>query len=220
MGVSIMRKVVMFNRVSVDGFFAGPNGEIDWFIVDPELDRALHEMSQPGVAPADTVLLGRVTYQLFESFWPEVAADPEAPKEARTIADELNRMTKVVFSKTLKDVSWQNTRLVKGNVTEEVSRLKQEKGSDILIFGSGTIVQQLTAEGLINEYLLAVTPVVLGTGKPLFKDVKKLNLELLEAKKFKSGNVLLHYETEKGVPYFLQIREANDYRTKLCNFRG
>ncbi|AKB77418.1 Dihydrofolate reductase [Methanosarcina horonobensis HB-1 = JCM 15518] len=190
----------MFNRISIDGFFAGPNGEIDWFIVDPELDKALHEMGQPDTDLPGTVLLGRVTYQLFESFWPKVAADPEAPEEARATAEELNRMTKVVFSKTLKEVSWQNTRLVKGNVTEEVSRLKQEKGSDILIFGSGTIVQQLTSEGLIDEYLLAVTPVVLGAGKPLFKGVKKLNFKLLETKNFKSGNVLLHYETEKRTP--------------------
>ena len=198
--MGIMRKVVMFNRISVDGFFAGPNGEIDWFIADPELDKALHEMGQPGVAPPDTVLLGRVTYQLFESFWPKIAADPDVPIEARIMADELNRMTKVVFSKTLDDVSWENTRLVKGSVTEEVSRLKQEKGSDILIFGSGTIVQQLASEGLIDEYLLAATPVILGTGKPLFKNVKKLNFKLLETRNFKSGNVLLHYETEKGMP--------------------
>lgn len=189
----------MFNRVSVDGFFAGPNGEIDWFIADHELDRALHEMRQPNAALPDMVLLGRVTYQLFESVWPKVAADPEAPREARAIADELNQMTKVVFSKTLKEVTWENTRLVKGNVAEEVSRLKQEKGSDILIFGSGTIVRQLTAEGLIDEYLFAVTPVILGIGKPLFKDVKKSNLKLLETRSFKSGNVLLRYGTEKGI---------------------
>ncbi len=183
----------MFNRVSVDGYFAGPNGEIDWFVVDPELDKALHEMRQPNAVLPDTVLLGRVTYQLFESYWPKVAADPNAPKEARIIADELNQMTKVVFSKTLKEVSWENTKLVKGDVTKEVGRLKQEKGSDILIFGSGTIVQQLTAGGLIDEYLFAVTPVILGVGKSLFSGVKKLDFELLEARNFKSGNVLLHY---------------------------
>lgn len=189
-----MRKVIMFNRVSVDGFFAGQNGEIDWFIVDNELDKALHEMRQPDAVSPDTVLLGRVTYQLFESVWPKVAADPKAPIEARTIADELNQMTKVVFSKTLKEVSWENTKLVKGDVAKEVDRLKQGKGSDILIFGSGTIVQQLTAVGLIDEYLFAVTPVILGVGKSLFNGVKKLDLELLETRNFKSGNVLLHYK--------------------------
>lgn len=184
----------MFNRVSIDGYFAGQNGEIDWFIPDPELDKALHEMGRPGAVAPDTVLLGRVTYQLFESHWPKVADDPNAPKEARIIADELNRMTKVVFSNTLKEVSWENTKLVKGDIAKEVGRLKQGKGSDILIFGSGTIVQQLTASGLIDEYLFAVTPVILGAGKSLFSGVQKLDLELLEARNFKSGNVLLHYK--------------------------
>jgi dihydrofolate reductase len=189
-----MRKVIMFNRVSVDGFFAGPNGEIDWFVRDPELDIALHEMGQPGPVPPDTLLLGRVTYQLFESVWPKVATDPKATIEARNTADELNRMTKMVFSKSLKDVSWENTILVHGDVTKEVSRLKQGKGSDILVFGSGTIVQQLTDVGLIDEYLLAVTPIILGEGKLLFKGVKKLGLAPLETRRFKSGNVLLHYK--------------------------
>lgn len=192
-----MRKIVMINRVSIDGFFAGPNGEIDWFVRDPELDKALHEMSHLDAGPPDTVLLGRVTYQLFESVWPQIAADPNSSKEARVTADELNQMTKVVFSKTLKEVSWENTKLVKGNVAKEVDRLKQEKGSVILIFGSGTIVQQLTAGGLIDEYLFAVTPVILGAGKSLFTGVKKRDLEFLEARSFKSGNALLHYKIGK-----------------------
>ena len=90
-----MRKVIMFNSVSVDGYFAGPNGEIDWLIRDPELGKALHEIvEQPGVVAPGTVLLGRVTYQLFESIWPKIAADPKAPKEAQTTAEELNQMTK------------------------------------------------------------------------------------------------------------------------------
>ena len=187
-----MRKVILFNRVSLDGFFAGPNGEIDWFIQDPEVDKAAHELMQP-----DTLLMGRVTYQLFESYWPHVATDPAAPKEARTLANELNQMTKVVFSTTLKEVTWENSILVKGDITKEVKKLKQGEGPDIAIFGSGTIVQQLADEGLLDEYLIVVTPVVLGTGKPLFKGVKKFTLELLEARDFKSGNVLLHYRIEK-----------------------
>lgn len=185
-----MRNIIMLNRLSIDGFFAGPNGDIDWFIHDPEVDQAAHEMMQP-----DTVLLGRVTYQLFESYWPHVATDPKTSKEARVIADELNQMTKVVFSKTtLKKVSWENSNLVTGDVTTEVKALKQGHGADITIFGSGTIVQQLAKEGLIDEYLMVVTPVVVGTGKPLFKDVQKINLELVETRDFKSGNVLLHYK--------------------------
>jgi dihydrofolate reductase len=188
-----MRKVIMLNRVSLDGFFAGPNGEIyDWFISDPEVDKAAHEMAQ-----ADTILFGRVTYQLFESVWPKVADDPNAPKEARITANEVNKMTKVVFSNTLKEVTWENSKLFKGNLAEEVRKLKQGNGPDILIFGSGTIVKQLADEGLLDEYLFVLTPVILGAGKSLFKDVKKFNLELLEARDFNSGNVLLHYKTDK-----------------------
>src|SRR5262245_51203895 len=130
-----MRKIVMLNRISIDGFFAGPKGEIDWFIQDPEVDKAAHELMQP-----DTLLLGRVTYQMFESHWPPVARDPNAPAGARKLANELNELTKVVFSKTLKEVTWENSKLLKGHVAEEVRELKQGAGPDITIFGSGTIV--------------------------------------------------------------------------------
>lgn len=188
-----MRKVIVFNRVSLDGFFAGPNGEShEWFINDHEVDKAAHKMMQP-----DTILFGRITYQIFENYWPKVTTDPNAPKEARATAEELNDMTKLVFSKTLKEVTWQNSTLMKGNLADEVRELKQGNGPDMVIFGSGTIVQQLTDEGLIDEYLLVVTPVILGAGKSFFKAVKKRNLKLLETKDFKSGNVVLHYKTEK-----------------------
>jgi dihydrofolate reductase len=183
-----MRKVFLFNRISMDGFYAGPNGEIDWFIHDPEVDKATHEIMH-----ADTMLLGRVTYQMFESYWPHVKEDPNEPKEAKVLADELDQMTKVVFSKTLKEVTWENSRLVKDHVAEEVRKLKQGEGADIVIFGSGSIVQQLAGEGLIDEYLILITPVILGTGKLMFKDVKKSNLELLETRSFNTGNVLLHH---------------------------
>jgi dihydrofolate reductase len=99
----------------------------------------------------------------------------------------------IVFSKTLKEVTWQKSKLVEGNLIKEIHKLTQGEGPDIVIFGGGTIVQQLTNEGLIDEYLIAVMPVILGTGKSLFKNVKKCNLELLEARDFNSGNVLLHY---------------------------
>jgi dihydrofolate reductase len=187
-----MRKVVMFNRVSVDGFYAGADGNIDWFITDQEVDKSIHALMHP-----DTMLLGRITYQLFESVWPAVAVNPNAPKEAKTTANEVNQMAKIVFSKTLQQITWEHARLIQGNLIEEVRSLKQGDGADFVIFGSGTIVQQLADEGLIDEYLIAVTPVVLGTGKLLFNDVKKFNFELLGAKSFDSGNVLLHYKSGK-----------------------
>lgn len=190
-----MRKIVMINWISVDGLFSGPNGEIDWTVRDPEVDKALHEPSsaQPESTGSDTMLLGNTTYTMFENSWPQIAKDPNAPEELHKLADEVIGMTKIVFSRTRKDVTWENSKLFRGNLIEEAKKLKQADGGPIIIFGSSSIVQQLSDAGLIDEYFLAVTPVVLGEGKPLFRDVKKLNLRLLEARHFKSGNVLLRY---------------------------
>jgi dihydrofolate reductase len=123
--------------------------------------------------------------------------DPNAPKEMKAVAEELTNMTKIVFSKKLKEAAWENTKLFDGNLVEVVRKLKDEEGSDILIMGSGTIVQQLANEGLIDEYLFIITPVVAGEGKLLFKDANQFGLTLVETKAFKSGNVLLHYELKK-----------------------
>lgn len=192
-----MRRIVMINWISLDGFFAGPNGELDWVIQDPEVDKAVREPA-PGQSPSQskgpgTLLLGNVTYTLFENSWPNIAKDPNAPEAMHKVADEVTRMTKLVFSRTRQDVWWENSKLLNGNLIGEVQKLKQAGGTDILIFGSGTIVQQLSNERLIDEYLMIVTPVVLGQGKPLFEDVKRLNLHLLQARHFESGNVLLRY---------------------------
>ena len=184
-----MRKVIVFNRVSIDGYFAGPNGEIDWFVHDPEVDKAAHARMHP-----DTVLFGRVTYRMFEGYWPGVGKNANATREERALSDELDQMTKVVFSNTLKEVTWVNSRLIKGDVPGEVRKLKQGDGPDMVIFGSGTIVEQLTREGLIDEYMIVVTPVILGAGRPLFGSLDRINLNLLEARSFPSKNVLLHYE--------------------------
>jgi dihydrofolate reductase len=185
----------MINWISIDGFFAGPNGEIDWIVRDPEVDKALHEPrpGRPESTGSDTMLLGNTTYTMFENSWPPIAKDRNAPDDLRKLAHEVIQMTKIVFSKTRKEVTWENSKLFKGNLIEEVEKLKRADGSEIIIFGSGTVVQQLSNAGLIDEYLIAVTPVVLGNGKPLFQDVNRLNLRLVEARNFKSGNVLLRY---------------------------
>jgi dihydrofolate reductase len=194
-----MRRIIMFNWVSIDGYFAGPDGEINWIIRDPEVDQALRESGADGALSesggSDTMLLGNVTYTLFENSWPAIANDPNAPEVLHTMAEEVTRMTKVVFSQSRKEVTWENSKLFHGNLVEEVEKLKQGEGSPILIFGSGTIVQQLTDAGLIDEYFIAVTPVVLGNGKPLFGNVNTRSLRLLEARHFDSGNVLLRYTT-------------------------
>jgi dihydrofolate reductase len=139
------------------------------------------------------MLLGHVTYTLFENSWPQIASDPNAPEELHKLADEVIGMNKIVFSRTRKEVNWKNSKLFHGNLVEEVARLRREDGTDIIIFGSGTIVQQLTDAALIDDYFLVLTPVVLGEGKSLFSGVQKHNLHLFDVQHFKSGNVLLHY---------------------------
>jgi dihydrofolate reductase len=173
----------------LDGFYAGDDGSIDWFIHDFEVDKAAHQLMSP-----DTLLFGRETYQQFESFWPAQADNPDAPPPAKKMSHELNNMTKIVFSKSLKEVTWENSTLVSDDIAAAAQKVKEGEGADIAIFGSGTIVQQLADAGLIDEYLIVVTPVILGSGQALFEGYKPLDLELSESRSFSSGNVLLHYK--------------------------
>jgi len=185
-----MRKLIVSNYLSLDGFFAGPDGEIDWFV----WDRETAEYSRGLLRSVDTILFGRVTYELMAGYWP--TATP--PEEDPVIIDAMNGLPKVVFSRTLEKVEWSNSRLVKGDIAEEASRMKREPGRDMVIFGSGSIVSAFAQRGLIDDYRIFVNPVVLGSGKPLFKGLReRLKLRLSGARKFRCGVVLLHYETEK-----------------------
>jgi dihydrofolate reductase len=185
-----MRKVFVSEMVTLEGFIAGPHGEIDWHMADDEFQ----EFAIAQLQTMDAMLFGRVTYELMASYWPTPAAMADDP----IVADGMNNLLKVVFSKTLDKVEWNNSRLAKGNMAEEVSKLKQQSGKDIAIFGSGSIVSALTELGLIDEYRILVNPVVLGSGIPLFQGVtKSVNLKLLRTKTFKTGVVLLHYEPER-----------------------
>ncbi|CAG0971283.1 dihydrofolate reductase [Methanosarcinales archaeon] len=188
-----MRKISVFNHVTVDGFFAGPNGEIDWFKVikkDDEWDKYTHEQSSRS---GNTLIFGHTTYEMMKSYWPT----PDAIKNDPDMSRVVNNSLKIVFSKTLQSVeegpNWKNIMLFYEIKREEIIKLKEEEGEDFTILGSGSIVQQFANHGLIDEYQLAIVPVVLGVGKSLFKDVKKMNLKLLEAKTFKNGIVLLTY---------------------------
>lgn len=190
-----MRKIVMFNRITLDGFFAGAHDEIDWFVMDPEVDKTLHEVMRP-----DTVLFGRKTYEMFASYWPHVKDNPSAHEGERAMSQELSKMTKVVFSKSVHNSTWENSLFFKEGLVEEVENLKQAEGGDIAIFGSGSIVQQLATKGLIDEYLFVVTPVALGAGKTLFDGMERTGFALVDTKAFKkSGNVLLHYKKGMAV---------------------
>ncbi len=181
-----MRKIIVSNHATLDGFFAGPDGEIDWFVWDDETaddDKNL-------LRSIDTILFGRVTYELMAGYWPTVTT------EDPIVAEVMNNLPKIVFSKTLEKVEWQNSRLVRGNIAEEITILKRQPGKDMVIYGSGSIVSTLSQLGLIDDYRLFVNPVILGSGKPLFKDLKnRINLKLLDAKTFASGTVSLHYQS-------------------------
>lgn len=185
-----MRKVMMFNMVSLDGFFEGPSQEIDWHVVDEEFNQyAVDQFST-----MDTILFGRITYLLMASFWPT----PTAVKEDPLTAKLMNETAKIVFSRSLENADWQNTTLIKGDAAEEIEKLRQLPGRDMMIFGSGQLVSSLAPLGLIDEYRLMVNPVILGSGNPLFSGLKeRLHLKLMDSKSFRSGNVLLTYQPER-----------------------
>lgn len=189
-----MRKVIVFNLVSLDGYFAGVDGNIDWHQVDDEFIKfAIEQTSEFG-----GIIFGRTTYELFESFWPQTLKDPKTSPDDRKIAQIIDDIWKLVFSKTLKEVTWKNSKLYHEIDPEEVKRWKQYDGKDLVIFGSGTIVQQFTNLGFIDEYRLLVNPVILGKGKPMFANVEDQHkLKLTNTQTFGNGNVLLYYKTTK-----------------------
>ncbi len=188
-----MRKIIVTMWMTLDGFIAGPNGEMDW--VGAFYDEAMGNYEYDLVSAADTLLLGRVTYQSFASAWPHVPENPNAPKGEVEYAHRLNAMRKIVFSRTLSHAEWNNSTLLKEIVPEDISKMKQEPGRDMVIYGSASIVRALTNLGLIDEYQLLVHPIILGSGKPLFKDIEhRVNLKLVNTRTHPSGVVILHYQ--------------------------
>jgi len=197
-----MRRIVMFNRVTADGYFAGVDGNLNWVVPDQELDRSAAAAIER--ADTDTILFGRRTYELFEAFWSRAIDDsPTSPDphdagrrspEMRVMARMLNEMTKLVFSRTLKEVTWRNSRLVRELDPRAIEAMKQQSGKDMIVFGSGSIVSQLTQHGLIDEYQFVVSPILLGSGRALISRVSRsVRVDLQEAKKYPSGNVMLRY---------------------------
>jgi len=184
-----MRKVFLFMMVTLDGFFEGPDHEIDWHNVDEEFNEfAIDQLNE-----VDALLFGRVTYQGMVSYWPTQFAKENDP----IIADKMNTIPKFVFSTTLDKVEWSNARLVKEHIAGEVSQLKHEQGRDLAIFGSAKLAVSLLQMGLLDELRIMVNPVVLGNGKPLFTGIHdKVNLKLIKIRTFRSGNVLLYYQPE------------------------
>ena len=184
-----MRNLVVFNNVTLDGYFSGPGGDLSW-AHRPDEDAEWNAFVAENAGSGGLLLLGRITYELMASYWPTPAAMNSFPDVARG----MNSLTKVVFSRTLDKASWSNTKLMKGNLTEEVRAMKKEPGEDIVILGSGSIVSQLAPERVIDEYQVVVNPVVLGKGRTMFDGIKgKLPLKLTRTRTFSNGNVLLYY---------------------------
>ncbi|MHB8598498.1 MAG: dihydrofolate reductase family protein [Ktedonobacteraceae bacterium] len=191
-----MRKLIVTMWVTLDGFVAGPNGEMDW--VGSHYDEAMGKYEDDIVSAADTLILGRVTYQSFAGSWPHVPENPAASKGEIEYAHKLNAMRKIVFSRTLDTVEWNNSTLVKDLIPEEIEKMKQGPGKDMLIYGSVSIVQTLTNLGLVDEYQLLVHPVILGGGKSLFQNIQdRVNLKLVKCDVTDAGIVRLYYQPAK-----------------------
>jgi dihydrofolate reductase len=181
-----MRKILAFLVVTVDGYYEGPNQEFDWPVVDEEFN----EFGLRQLEEIDTLLFGRVTYEGMAAYWPTPAAEQDDPRAAA----KMNTLPKLVVSRTLDRADWATTRIVKGNVAAELTRLKQQPGKDIAIFGSSDLVVSLLGMGLVDELRIMVHPVVLGAGRSLFRTApERLHLRLVEARPFRSGSVLLTY---------------------------
>ena len=183
-----MRKLMVFNNVSLDGYFTDASGDMSWaHKQDAEWTSFTSENARGGAE----LVFGRITYELMASFWPT----PQAMQIAPAVAESMNRMPKTVFSRTLEKASWSNTRIVNGDPAAEVRRMKQAPGPDLLVMGSGQIVAQLTDAGLVDQYQIVVTPHILGRGRTLFEGVTgRRNLTLTKSRSFNNGNVVLWYE--------------------------
>ncbi len=182
-----MRKIIVQEMITIDGFFAGPDGEIDWHNVDAEFnDYAIKFLNT-----LDTLMFGRITYELMANYWPT----ENALKDDPIVADKMNSLSKIVFSKTKEELAWNNSKIFSEINADEIKKIKQAEGKDIAIFGSGMIVSALADLGVIDEYRLIINPVILGKGKSLFLNIeKRYKLKLVKVHEFKSGNIFLRYK--------------------------
>jgi dihydrofolate reductase len=189
-----MRKVISFMHMSLDGFVAGPGGAMDWVTMDEEIFKDAIDLT----ATTDTALYGRTTYQMMEGYWPTVLTNPSSTTLELHHAKWVEDTQKIVFSATLEKVNWNNTRLIKENIAEKISKLKQKQGKSMIIFGSPKLTHSFIQMNLIDEYRINVSPVILGKGVPLFKNIHyAIDLRLLRTKKFNSGVVGFYYEQKK-----------------------
>lgn len=183
-----MSKLTVFNFITLNGYFKGPNDDISWHQHGAEENEyALSALKQD-----NTLIFGRITYKMMAGYWPTAMAMNNDP----VMATAMNKAEKIVFSRTLQKADWHNTRLVKDKMAEEIKKLKGGD-KDLTILGSGSIVTQLAEQKLIDEYEIMIDPVILGDGVPMFKNItRRLNLRLTASRAFSSGVILLSYQSK------------------------
>lgn len=187
-----MRQLVLFMHVSLDGFVAGPCGEMDWIKVDDDM----FEYAGKQTDISDTALYGRITYEMMEDYWPTAGDHPYASKHDKQHAEWYNKVTKIIVSKTMEGEHLPNTSIISHNIPQEIIKLKEAAGKDIILFGSPSAAHLLMEENLIDDYWIFVNPILLGSGILLFNNIKhRMLLNLTEHKIFVSGVVGLHYKS-------------------------
>ena len=189
-----MRRIISFMHISLDGFVAGPNGEMNWIKVDEEIfDHVGKRISE-----TDTALYGRVTYEMMEGYWPTAGDPPDASKHNKDHSKWYKKAHKLVLSKTMKDADLTNTTIIRDNLSERINAIKGQAGKEILLFGSPRATHSLMQENLIDGYWLFVNPIILGQGILLFTGSKdKTGLKLLTTRPFISGVTELNYIVDK-----------------------
>ena len=189
-----MRKIISFMHISLDGFVAGPNGELDWVKVDEEIFDHVGKRIREG----DAALYGRKTYQMMEDYWPTAGDKPTASKHDIDHSKWYNKAHKIVLSKTISPTGLNNTTIISDNLPDRIHEIKQQAGEDLLLFGSPTATHSLIQLNLIDGYWLFVNPIILGQGIPLFVDVRqKIKLQLLTTRQFTSGVTELNYTVQE-----------------------
>ena len=189
-----MRKIISFMHMSLDGFVAGLNGEMDWIKVDEEI----FDYVGKRISKGDTAFYGRVTYQMMEDYWPTAGNKPTATRHDIEHSKWYNKVHKVVLSKTIKDESLINTTIISDNLSDSINEIKKPGDKDILLFGSPTATHSLIQLNLIDGYWLFVNPIILGRGIPLFADIKdKIKLKLLTTRQFTCGVTELNYIVDR-----------------------
>ena len=177
-----MARLIMWNLMTLDGFVEGPNRDISWH--EDVWGEELEQLSIEQLTAAGGLLFGRVTYELMANHWPNATG---------RVADFMNAAPKFVFSRTLKQSPWNNTRMFGADVADTVTQLKRDTPKDIFLFGSADLGSHLTAHGLIDEFRIALNPIILGGGTPLFKPGERVKLKLLDSRPLSTGIVILRY---------------------------